>query len=201
MAKIVRHETVKNPSTLTHERLIADVRTMAKQANQRLVRLERAGKDNTAAYQRAHDYLFGLERARFKETSKNLTRQELVREYRALDKFLSMKTSTVKGANDIEKQKAKTFSEHYGLKIKTKKDVKRYADLWDRLGSKQLKNLFGSDTIAKIIKTVVSSSVSVEKIGTAIEQIERSAMAGSSKSVFSQRDLAGMANAAISKMK
>lgn len=101
------------------ESLRAETRRLAKAANQRMVRLEQAGKRTSPAYQRARDDLetdFGLPRQRYKEFTKNLSREELIQEYRSIRAFMTAKSSTVAGYQKIideryEKYKAMTGSE------------------------------------------------------------------------------------------
>lgn len=80
------------------------LRQLAKRANQRLVRLERAGKTQYA-YKMAETYLKGMGRNRFAETVNrinNLTRAQITGEINALIKFLTAKTSTLSGIKAVQ---------------------------------------------------------------------------------------------------
>ena len=84
------------------------LRQLAKRANQRLVRLERAGKTQYA-YKMAETYLKGMGRKRFAETVNrinNLTRAQITGEINALIKFLTAKTSTLSGIKAVQNSAA-----------------------------------------------------------------------------------------------
>lgn len=81
------------------------LRQLAKRANQRLVRLERAGQTQYA-YGIAKKYLRDIGRNRFAETDKrikNLTRSQLTGEINAAIEFLTAKTSTLSGIKAVQK--------------------------------------------------------------------------------------------------
>lgn len=81
------------------------LRQLAKRANQRLVRLERAGQTQYA-YGIARKYLQDIGRNRFAETGKrikNLTRSQLTSEINVAIEFLTAKTSTLSGIKAVQK--------------------------------------------------------------------------------------------------
>lgn len=81
------------------------LRQLAKRANQRLVRLERAGQTQYA-YRMAETYLKDFERKRFAETAsriKKLTRAQITGEINAAIEFLTAKTSTLSGTKAVQK--------------------------------------------------------------------------------------------------
>lgn len=81
------------------------LRQLAKRANQRLVRLERAGQTQYA-YGIAKKYLQDIGRNRFAETEKrikNLSRSQLSSEINAAIEFLTAKTSTLSGIKAVQK--------------------------------------------------------------------------------------------------
>lgn len=81
------------------------LRQLAKRANQRLVRLERAGQTQYA-YGIARKYLQDIGRNRFAETEKrikNLSRAQLTGEINAAIEFLTAKTSTLSGIKAVQK--------------------------------------------------------------------------------------------------
>lgn len=86
---------VGDPKTVPRADLEAAVRKAAKAANQRLLRLERAGA-TTGVYMSAMQDL-GLDRKRFKERPQKLSIAELRHEYASLRSFLSAQTSTIQG--------------------------------------------------------------------------------------------------------
>lgn len=84
--------------------LIPVVRKAAKAANQRLLRMERAGLTK-GVYARISGQLAQLGRRRFAESAgrlKNMSLQELRREYVLLRDWLSAKTSTVQGNKNVD---------------------------------------------------------------------------------------------------
>lgn len=87
---------IGRPSTAGVEELRSAVRRAAKTANQRLLRLERAGFTKTAYRMAMHD-LNG--RHRYYERTEKLSLAELRHEYAILRDFISAKTSTVQGQN------------------------------------------------------------------------------------------------------
>lgn len=90
-------------------KLRAAVRKAAKAANQRMLRLERAGK-TAGVYKLAQRNLDRLGRRRFKEHPEKMTVNQLRHEYAILRDFLSTQTSTVQGskqADDKRYEKAK----------------------------------------------------------------------------------------------
>lgn len=81
------------------------LRQLAKRANQRLVRLERAGQTQYA-YGIAKKYLQDIGRNRFAETEKrikNLTKSQLTSEINVAIEFLTAKTSTLSGIKAVQK--------------------------------------------------------------------------------------------------
>lgn len=86
---------IGDPKTVPRADLEAVVRKAAKAANQRLLRLERAGA-TTGVYMSAMQDL-GLDRRRFKERPHKLSIAELRHEYASLRSFLSAQTSTLQG--------------------------------------------------------------------------------------------------------
>lgn len=84
--------------------LIPVVRKAAKAANQRLLRMERAGLTN-GVYARISGQLAQLGRRRFAESAgrvKNMSLQDLRHEYILLRDWLSAKTSTVQGKQNAD---------------------------------------------------------------------------------------------------
>lgn len=81
------------------------LRQLAKRANQRLVRLERASQTQYA-YGIAKKYLQDIGRNRFAETAKrinNLTRAQISAEINVAIEFLTAKTSTLSGIKAVQK--------------------------------------------------------------------------------------------------
>lgn len=101
---------IGDPSEASYEELKTVVRKAAKTANQRLLRLERAGFTK-GVYKSAMADLGNMRekdgkptggRRRFAESPQKLTLNQLRHEYRALRSFLSAKSSTIQGRNEID---------------------------------------------------------------------------------------------------
>lgn len=95
-----------NFQAATEEQLRKAVRRAAKAANQRLLRLERAGKKDRYSYKQAMQDL--VNRKRFTENTQKLKIAALRREYKLLRSFLSMKGSTVSGLNATDEKRYRT---------------------------------------------------------------------------------------------
>ena len=105
---------LKNFSRASRADLQAAVRKAAKAANQRLLRLERHNK-LAGAYQIAQRYFKDTGRHRYKERPDKLTYNELQKEYKALRSFISAKSSTIQGVNEISYKRYQTaVSKGYG---------------------------------------------------------------------------------------
>lgn len=123
------------------EMLRQETKRLAKTANQRLVRLEQAGKRRSPAYQRARDDLetdFGLPRQRYKEFTKNLSRDELIQEYRSIRSFLSAKSSTVAGYQKIIDERYADFIDKTGSDISEDDYVTAWEMVSDNEDAKKL---------------------------------------------------------------
>lgn len=136
-------------------------KTLAKRANQRLVRLERASSivtgESYASYgaaEIAYDYLKSTKD--FKENQPlrytenfgySADTSFIKKEILSLQKFLTSKSSTVKGQRDIEKKRLKTFaSGNWGTGTHTPFDNINInnKDFFDFLNSDTLEQLIGS---------------------------------------------------------
>lgn len=126
-------------------KLRAAVRKAAKAANQRLLRLERAGK-TAGVYKLAQRNLDKLGRRRFKERPEKMTVDQLRHEYAILRNFLSAQTSTVQGnrkADDKRYEKAR------------QRGFEGSQDEWNQLVVRyftgKVEELFSSDVIYRAI--------------------------------------------------
>ena len=144
-----KYETYNPYKSASADELNAIRRTLAKRANQRLVRLERAYSDITGdsfasygAAEYAYNYLDSQGRKRFSENKNysddfNLLRKEILE----LQKFLGSKSSLVSGQREIEQKRIKTF-ESKGIRFSGNKEF------YDFLNSKDFADLtksFDSD--------------------------------------------------------
>lgn len=132
---------LKNFSSATRADLQAAVRKAAKAANQRLLRLERADK-TTGAYQIAQRYFKDTGHRRYKERTGKMTYNELQKEYKALRSFISAKSSTIQGANEIayKRYQAAVFKGYGGTFSQFELDVRKAF-------TKIIEGMFSSDVI------------------------------------------------------
>lgn len=99
---------IGDPTQVGQAELSEAVRRAAKAANQRLLRLERAGYTSGIYAQAMYDL---VDRRRYKENTKNLSLNLLRHEYRILRSFLSAKTSTIQGRRDTIMKRYNTAQE------------------------------------------------------------------------------------------
>ncbi len=98
-------------NALSKAQLEKAVRRASKAANQRLLRLERAGKNTSGAYKMAMSHLEG--RRRFYERTDKRSLAELRKEYASLRSFISAKTSTIQGIKEAGDKRYQTRRRFY----------------------------------------------------------------------------------------
>lgn len=110
----------------SYEILVKEYRTLAKRADQRLVRLEAYGDQKPAvldwAYRKAmHDVQLysGKEAKRF-NTKPPAREAELMRKIADIENFLQMPTSTKSGIKDIEKRRVASVNDSMGTDFTVK---------------------------------------------------------------------------------
>ncbi len=115
------------------EQLRAETRRLAKVANQRLVRMEKESRFGTSpAYKRAREDLredFGAPRRRYRENLVTADRAELIREYKSLRDFITSKTSTVAGYNEVIEGRYERFKDETGSDI----SIEDYVEAWEKI--------------------------------------------------------------------
>lgn len=194
--KIYNNEPIKQaPTVKVKEDLTADVyrgsysldelkrirRALAKRANQRMVRLERAESkvtgekyDTYGAIMDAYDYLNKQKegRTRFRETLNAVTdANKLRREITVLQGFLGRKTSLVSGHREIENKRINTFGTgKWGTKYKktgipnTPLHFASNKEFYDFLNSETFKGLVRSGfTSEQIVELYDSARVKLGK--------------------------------------
>lgn len=127
-------------NALSKAQLEKAVRRAAKAANQRLLRLERAGKNTSGAYKMAMSHLEG--RRRFYERTDKRSLAELRKEYASLRSFISAKTSTIQGIKEAADKRYQTAVErgYQGTFEEWERDVRKYF-------AEHVEALFSSDVI------------------------------------------------------
>lgn len=120
-------------------------RQLAKAANQRMVRLEKATSNITGntyafgAYDIAQDFLSESGRHRFSEAMQlDRDMYDIIREITVLQNFLSAKSSRVGGQREIEKERVTTF-----VKAGISKEVASSKEFYDFLNSETFERLAG----------------------------------------------------------
>ena len=115
----------------------SELRKLAKRANQRMVRLEKAGL-NTPAYLQAQAILEMMGRKsatakgrRFSETGTG-TVNEIRQQKAALERFLNARTSTVSGTESMKKEIYNTANKNYNLE-EAGISEEDYFELWENL--------------------------------------------------------------------
>lgn len=150
----------KAPEAKGKERYFADLKRLAKVANQRMVELERRGI-KSPAYNAVQGKLEILGRRgtdkrgrRFSETGK-ATYNEYEYIKKQLNEFINAQTSTIRGAKKWEedvwqgalKSNKKLFLQGSGI---TKDD---WLEFWQNMPAKQKDRTFGSETIVEMLRT------------------------------------------------
>lgn len=118
-----------------------EITKLASMANKRLQRLEKAGLDNTPAYQKW--LKTGGQKFSVKGKDYNQIQQELSR----LRNFINAETSTIRGANNV----LKNMAEVTGLKYKNLTDLRQKSKQFFDLSSKVEQYLRDVDDIASAI--------------------------------------------------
>lgn len=145
MAREIPEIIFMNLNTASKAELQSSVSSLARRANNRLRALEKAGY-TSSAYKGAMKDLQC--KKRFREGTKTLSINELRREYAQLRDFLSAKTSTVSGVNNMNRKRyEKAVS--YGF---TGTEDEFY-DMVDKLYTKKVEELYSSNIIYEAIVT------------------------------------------------
>lgn len=147
---------------LSYDNLLKEFKKMAKRADQRLVRIEQAGKTNVGAYRGAMRRIsqFSPGGTRF-----NIKPPKDVRQLRsrinAVKEFLSTQTSTAKGRKALASQVRAKIKDKYGLDLKSDEEVEALfeGELWSQLNQR----FGGSDTVIMILATVQQSDENVKE--------------------------------------
>lgn len=140
----------------------AELRSMAKRANQRMVELERRGM-TPGAYKEVQGRLavFGRKPAegrgmRFSETGKG-TRAEIAAQKKALEAFLGSRQSTLSGLKQIRKETVEASKKSLGDWSEDLSD-QEYFELWDSLPEDVRDRSFGSQTVVTMVQAAVRNA-------------------------------------------
>lgn len=130
---------IKDYSYLQNEKQSAEfirrnLPKLAKTANERLRKLEKAGI-NVWAYESALDYLSETDRRRFTAGKKSRSEKELRREFNKLLDFLTAESSTITGYKNIRERRIQALTDKLDTGVSNKRAV------YDFLSSEQFKSL------------------------------------------------------------
>lgn len=125
----------------------ADIRRLSKRANQRLLRLERAGFDYGSA-NAAYRYTIAYNgKKRFAINGAVLSDPKLMREQLlVLDKFLRAKTSTLAGAKANAERVQQLFEERYKVNFESSEDRDNFLRALGDSGVQEALKLVGKGT-------------------------------------------------------
>ena len=163
----VKHFNVK-PQQLSKEELQESVKQMSKVANQRLRQLEKEGYTELNAYRKVKsnsqkmsifDYTKKGE-IKFSGAVKSKSYNQLEQEFSELQRFLTAKTSTIKGIKEkYEKATQKINKEH-----KVNLTTQQIGELFESEIIQNNSNRFGSDKVLSIISRYNISDLPSDEI-------------------------------------
>lgn len=157
-----------SPQELSKEELQNAIRQMSKTANQRLRQLEKNGFTELNAYRKVlsnsqkmsiFDYTKNGE-IKFSGSVKSKTYNQLEQEFSELQKFLTAKTSTIKGIKEKYEKATKKVNEEYGVNLTTQ----QIGELFESEVIQNSSNRFGSDKVLTIISRYNISDLPSEEI-------------------------------------
>lgn len=130
----------------------AELSKMVSMANKRLVRLEKAGLQDSPAYKK------WVEDGGAKFSVKGKSHNELQKEFSRLKKFIESETSTIRGVNNV----LKNIASNTGIKFKNLRELHKKAEHFFELASK----------VEQYLRTVedMASAIGYQKIWEAINQ-------------------------------
>ena len=136
----------------------AQLRKLAKRANERIRQLERKEPSSPALKKVQAVLQYRGKKAkstigrRFPETGKG-TRNEIMSIMKDVTDFLNMKTSTVSGTRKLRQEVYNSANEEYGLsEYGITQD--EYFEIWKELPDSERDRLFSSDRVIEIVQSV-----------------------------------------------
>ena len=125
---------------------------LAHRADTRLLRLEQKGLTGTAAYKSAMRMISSYKAGgtRFRVSLKGLTKAQVASRLNKVRTFLSEKTSTVTGRQELASGASKTIKDKYGLDL----SPDQLGAIFDGVLWQKLNTMFDSKTAAKILGTI-----------------------------------------------
>lgn len=144
-------------------------RKLAKRINQRMVRLEKKGLTNGAAYGDYQDLLnkfFGG--AKRIPENKNIYKRLPRSELKAMQALLREKTSTVQGWHEIMDARVRTIKERYGIEFKNN------YELYDFINSLEFKNLTKLYDSKQALRLIAHSEEDINDVKEMLSQFRES---------------------------
>lgn len=150
----------KAPRSYSEEELKGIVKKAAKAANTRLRTLEKKGLADKAPAYKSISGILKMERPRFKESTTKMTKEELTKEFLKLREFMGMKTSTMTGYKEWNKNKVQAARD-----MGFTGTPEELAYLFNRYMTEKNEALFGSDIIYQAIVSNNIDKLELEQIG------------------------------------
>ena len=179
-----------NINLLTTSEQLELRRKLAKRINQRMVRLEKKGLTNGAAYADYQDLLNkffgGVKRIpENKNIYKSLPRTEL----KAMQTLLREKTSTVQGWCEIMDARVRTIKERYGIEFKDN------YELYDFITSLEFKNLSKLYDSKQALRLIAHSQEDIDDVKKMLSQFRDSTDKNKADIIAKKLGFAGEAEA------
>lgn len=150
----------KAPRSYSEEELKGIVKRAAKAANTRIRTLEKKGLADKAPAYKSISGILKMERPRFKESTVKMSKEELTKEFLKLREFMGMKTSTMTGYKEWNKNKVQAARD-----MGFTGTPEELAYLFNRYMTEKNEALFGSDIIYQAIVSNNIDKLELEKIG------------------------------------
>ena len=180
MAKYSTKEIMKPGFQLPsdYNELVSVYRTLAKTADQRLVRLESYAYDENMgnvlqwAYARAQrdiEQWSGSEAKRF-NTAPPTKKQSLIAKIKDIQTFIEAPSSTKQGIKNVYQKRAQTINEKYGTNL----TWENIGDFFESEMYKKLEDKYGSDLVLKVLAAIDKSKKEQSKAKKMQEEANKS---------------------------
>lgn len=158
LSTIVKYiEKVNKGDATAYEILNKENRSLVRKANKRLINLRKHGINYGAIENAEHFIANMLEQKNFSKDTKRLLNDGLLRQQLAqLNKFLSAKTSTVRGVKKYERSILKGFEEKYGIKLDSDSKKKEFLTFLNSEGFAEYKKYDSEGGIETALKAIDS---------------------------------------------
>lgn len=168
----------KRGDETAEDTLRSEIKRLAKAANSRLLRLERAGlSDQSQAYARSMGYLNEIMESNRYRVSKKMDMEDLLDEYRELRLFLNKETSTVSGLKRAQKRLFNTL-DAYNIHIAEE----NRGTFYEFLGSSVIQDVIDYIGEYDIVMDAIANNV--DKIGGDLTKLEKQFNAFLSGEIF-----------------